>query len=56
MALEEQLVDGIASVIFALKLVQPLKAGYYWSGAGIAPVVIELTRITWGRLDGQLLC
>src|SRR5215208_1039360 len=55
-ALDEQLVDGIASVTLALKLVQPLKDRYDWSGVGAAPVVTELTRITCGSDEGQLLC
>src|SRR4029078_7685413 len=55
-AVEEQLVDGIARVIFALKFVQPLNERYDWSGAGTTPVVTELTRTTCGRLDGQLVC
>src|SRR6266581_3086854 len=46
----------MARVILALKLVQPLKDRYDWSGAGTAPVVTELTRITCGSVEGQLLC
>src|SRR3954454_22849420 len=48
-ALEEQLVEGIARVIFALKFVQPLKSRYDWSGAGIGDGVTELTRMVCGR-------
>jgi hypothetical protein len=47
---------GIARVIFELKLVQPLKARKDWRGGANGSRVTELTRITCGRLEGQLLC
>src|SRR3954453_6397584 len=53
-ASDEQLTDGIASVIRDEKLVQPLNSRYELSSGSLC--VTELTTIAYGYDDGQLWC